>query len=213
MAISDYNSILRRVKSWSNRSDLTDEQHADFIYFAGNMANQLLRGPAMEKTLILEVNSEGHVVIPFDFLELRSLTYEWNSTDSKPMERLAWDQFVNYYNSVDAGCGVAEFFSRQGPYWFISAKPPEGSKITCHYYGSMPDISPTEQVNWLSDLSPMTYIFGALYYLFLFVQDEERAAFWKTNFNEELSRLQALSDKSEYAGTALAVRARNITGS
>lgn len=212
MAVGTFDSIVAQVVSWSNRSDLTTDQIGTFIYFAGNMANQLLRVPAMENTIILTVTEEGHVTIPYDFLELKSLTYEFDSENSQPMERLAWDQFVNYYNSSSNLCAPAKFFSRQGPYWFITAKPPLGSKITCHYYRSMPNISSSEQTNWLSGLSPMTYIFGSLYYLYLFVQDEERAAFWKTNFNEELGRLQSLCDKSEYAGSSMAVRSRAYSG-
>lgn len=212
MAIRTYEDIARQVKMWANRSDLTDEQYGTFIYFAGNIANQLLRVPAMENTSILTVNEEGHVMIPFDFMELRSMTYEWNTSGSQALERLSWDQFVNYYNSPDAVDAPTKFFSRQGPYWFLSAKPKVGSKITVHYYRAMPDISSSEQVNWLSDLSPMTYVFGALHYLYMFVQDEERAGYWKTLFNEELGRIQMLSDNSEYKGTSLAVRSRSYSG-
>lgn len=212
MAISTYDDIVRQVKMWANRSDLTDEQYGSFIYFAGNIANQLLRVPAMENTVILEVNEEGHIVIPYDFLELRSMTYEWNSPTSQPMSRLAWDQFVNYYNSPDAVDAPTKFFSRQGPYWFLSAKPTAGSKITVHYYRSMPDINVAEQLNWLSDMSPMTYIWGALYYLYMFVQDEERATYWKSLFNEELGRIQTLCDNAEYKGASMAVRSRSFSG-
>ena len=212
MSISTYGDILRQVKMWANRSDLTDEQYNSFIFFSGNIANQLLRVPAMESTLILDVTPDGHVSIPFDFLELRSMTYAWGTSDSQPLSRLAWDQFVTYYNSPNSIDTGIKYFSRQGPFWFLSAKPEAGSKITVHYYRAMPDINSTEQVNWLSKLSPMTYIFGALHYLYMFVQEEERAAYWKNLFNEELGRIQMLGDNSEYKGSSLAVRSRNLLG-
>lgn len=212
MAISTYGDILRQVQMWANRTDLTDEQYNSFIFFAGNIANQLLRVPAMESTVILEVTPDGHINIPFDFLELRSMTFAWGTEDSKPLSRISWDQFVNYYNSPSSDSTGVNFFSRQGAFWFISSKPETGAKVTVHYYRAMPEINTTEQTNWLSDLSPMTYIFGALHYLYMFVQDEERASYWKTLFNEELNRIQMLSDNAEYKGTALAVRARNILG-
>lgn len=212
MSISTYGDILRQVRSWSNRSDLTDEQIGSFIFFAGSIANQLLRVPAMESTVILDVTPDGHVSIPFDFLELRSMTYAWGASDSQALSRLAWDQFVNYLNSPESEDTGTRYFSRQGAFWFLTAKPKVGSKITVHYYRAMPDINSEEQTNWLSDLSPMTYIFGSLHYLYMFVQDEERAAYWKTLFNEELGRIQTLSDSAEYKGTSLAVRSRNLIG-
>lgn len=212
MAMGTYSDILAQVKMWSNRGDLTEDQLGSFIYFAGNMANQLLRVPPMEYTEVLTVNSVGHVVIPFNFLELRSLTYEWGTRDSQSLSRLAWDQFVNYYNTPEPENSKVRFFSRQGAYWFLSARAPMGSKVTCHYYRAMPNISPSEPENWLSQMSPMTYIFGALYYLFMFVQDEERATYWKTLFNEELGRIQTLCDGAEYKGTSLAVRSTQYSG-
>lgn len=212
MSIKTYDDILKQVKVWSNRSDLTDDQLNSFIYFAGNIANQLLRVPAMENTTILETDQDGHILIPFDFLELRSMTFEWDSPTSQPLSRLAWDQFVNYYNSPDAIDTPTKFFSRQGAYWFLSSKPKLGSKVTVHYYRAMPEITSDQQTNWLSELAPMTYIWGALYYLYLFVQDEDRANYWKTLFNEELGRIQTLCDNSEYKGTSMSVRSKQFSG-
>lgn len=212
MAIVTRQDIIKQVKMWSNRSDLTDEQLESFVYFAGGVASQILRVPAMENTVLLTVNEEGHVVIPFDFQELRSLTFAWGSKDSQPLERIAWNQFVNYYNSPDLVDAPTKYFSRQGSYWFLSSKPKIGSKLTCHYYRTLPDLAGDDQVNWLSDMSPTTYVFGALYYLYMFIQDEDRATYWKGLFNEELGRIQMLSDNSEYKGSALSVRSTKVSG-
>ncbi len=212
MAISTYSEIVRQMKMWANRSDITDEQYGSFLFFAGSIANQLLRVPAMENTVILDVTTDGHIVIPFDFLELRSMTYEWNTPDSQPLSRLAWDQFVNYFNAPDAADADTKFFARQGAYWFLAPKPKAGTKVTVHYYRTMPDINEVEQYNWLGDMSPMTYLYGGLHYLYLFVQDEERAEYWKKMFNEELSRIQMLCDNAEYKGASMAVRSRAYTG-
>lgn len=212
MPYETYSEIVTLVKSWSNRRDLTDDQFYNFIYFAGNMANQVLRVPAMENTVILEASEDGHIVIPYDLLELRSLTANFNEQDSMPLQRLAWDQFVTYKEEDNPGDGVL-YFARQGAFWFLSPAPPAGTKVTCHYYRSMPDIgvSLDIQENWLSNLSPMTYVFGALHYLYLFVMDDERAEYWLAKFRGELERLQTLADGSEYKGTSLSVKPRTLS--
>lgn len=207
MAYETYQDIVALVKSWSNRRDLSDENFYNFIYFAGNMANQILRVPAMEQTVILTVSEDGHVVIPFDFLELRSMTAKFNEQDSVPLERIAWDQFINYKSDDNADDKMA-YYARQGAYWFFTPKPETGTQITTHYYRSMPDINVEEPENWLTNLSPMTYVFGALHYLYLYLMDDDRAQYWLDKFNSELDRLQTLADGAEYKGTSLTVRDR-----
>jgi len=210
MAYETYNEVLTLVKSWSNRRDLTDDQFYNFIFFAGNFANQVLRVPAMENTEILSTLVDGQVVIPFDFLELRSLTANFDTEDSVPLERVAWDQYVNYVNDPNAQNETQpRYFSRQGAFWFITPVPEENTQITCHYYRALPDISVSEPTNWLIQLSPMTYLFGALHYLYLFLMDDERAQYWQTKFIDELTRIQELASNAEYKGTSLTVRARN----
>lgn len=208
MAYETYTEILGLVKSWSNRRDLSDENFYNFIYFAGNMANQILRVPAMEQTVILTVSADGHVVIPFDFLELRSMTAKFDEQDSVPLERIAWDQFVNF-KTDDTGEENMAYYARQGSFWFFTPQPAAGTQVTCHYYRSMPDVSESEPENWLTNLSPMTYVFGALHYLYLYLMDDDRAEYWLNKFTAELNRLQALADGAEYKGTSLTVRDRS----
>jgi len=207
MAFETYTDILGLVKDWSNRRDISDERFYNFIYFAGNMANQTLRVPAMENTVILEASADGHIVIPYDMLELRSLTANFNEKESQPLERIAWDQFINY-KAEDYQPDNVSYFARQGAYWFLQPAPPLGTKVTCHYYRSMPDVSPTEPENWLTNLSPMTYVFGALHYLYLYLMDDDRAEYWLKKFDADLTRLQTLADGAEYKGTSLTVRAK-----
>lgn len=211
MKINSYDTLLSEVKNWSGRVDLTDDQYSSFIYFTGSLANQLLRVAPMEWTVILDVSEDGHVIIPEDFLELRSLTAFFNSDDSVPLQYIAWEQFVNNVN-LDDNNDQPLYFSRQGGFWFLSPKPAVGTQVTCHYFRTMPDISEEDQINWLVQLSPLSYLYGTLHFLYLFVFDEERAAYWLDKFQAELTRLQLMYDKSEYTGTSLQVRSRSAQG-
>ena len=208
MAIATYGDLVKQVREWTNRSDLAEGTIATFIEFAGNAANQVLRVPAMEHTEILEVTEGGKVAIPYDFLELRSMTAYFNSDKSVPLERVAWDQLINYRNFGDQQ-GVPKYFARQGPYMWMAPAPPEGTKTTIHYYRSMPDISPEESINWLSMLSPMCYLYGSLHFAYLWLFDEDRSEYWKEKFANECQRIQDLATKAEHVGSSLTVRPRN----
>lgn len=210
MALATYSDLVDQVRRWTNRTDLEDEDIRSFIQFSGNAANQVLRVPAMEFSEILTVSEGGKVTIPFDFLEMRAMTAFWNDEKGVPLERVAWDQFVNYRNNEDGD--RPRFFSRQGPYIWLTPEPAPGTKVTIHYYRSMPDISTTEQTNWLLDLSPMGYLYGALHYAHLFLLDEDRAEYWNKKYSAELERIQNLADSSEYKGSSLTVRLRDTSG-
>lgn len=210
MAIATYDDIANQIRRWCNREDLEDEDIYSFIYFAGNAANQVLRVPAMEYTELLEVSEGGKIAIPSDFLELRSITCFWNDDQAVPLERVAWDQFINY--RANENDGKPKFFARQGTYMWLTPEPPIGTKVTFHYYRSMPDITPQEPVNWLSDMSPMSYLYGGLHYAYMFLMDEERAEYWKAKWQVELDRIQGLADSAEHKGSSLTIRLRDRSG-
>ena len=210
MDVNTYDKMVAEVKSWCNRQDLSNDQIGTFLFYAGSQANQVLRVPAMEWTEILTVTEGGKVTIPPDFIELKAMTAPWANEQSKPLERVAWDQFVNYRASENSG--DPKFFSRQGPYLWITPVPAEGEKITMHYYRTLPSIDSSEQVNWLLQLSPAAYLYGGLHYTYLFIQDEERAEYWNGKFVKELTRIQELADSVEHRGSALTIRPRETSG-
>lgn len=209
MSIATYDDLIYRIKRWANREDLEKEDYEDFVHFAGNSVNQMLRVPAMEHTVILEVSEGGKVLLPYDYLELKSLTALWDSEDSCALERVAWDQFINFRNRDHLK--DARYFAQQGPYIWIAPEPAVGQKVTMHYYRSMPDINSGEQTNWLLMLSPMSYLYGGLHYLHLYIQDEERAEYWLKKFQYEVDRIQNMADSASHKGSGLTIRDRDTS--
>lgn len=201
MLIDTFDNLKVALAQWSERSDISSDLLDQFIFMTETDAIQQLRVPAMEDQGVLVV-SQGRVTIPFDFLELRKLTCE--GANEKTLQYLPWDQFVNT-NAVPDSVDPM-YFSRQGPNWFISGDPGDGAEILCHYYRYMPALSSTQQTSWLLTLSPQAYLFGGLKYLYEYVMDQERAAYWDAKFNKELNKLQAIADLAEHRGSSLAVR-------
>lgn len=202
MLIDTFDNLKIAIAQWSERSDITSDLMDQFIYMAETDAIQQLRVPSMEDQDLLTV-SQGRVVIPFDFLELRRLT--WEGSNEKTLQYLPWDQFVK--TNVGPDSITPSYFSRQGPNWFISGPPADGAKLLCHYYMYMPALSSDNQTTWLLSMSPQAYLFGSLKYLYEYVMDQERAAYWDSKFTKELNKLQAIADLAEHRGSVLAVRA------
>lgn len=200
MSIANYTELKEKVRLWAERSDLSDDLVEDFIYMAGADCSQQLRVPAMEyQTQLLSLNSR--VTIPFDFVELRALT--WEGDEPVVLEYLPWDQFVNV--DKNGGLTTPKYFSRQGSTWYISGDPQDNSNILCHYYGFIPELGVSSQDNWLLAMSPMAYLYGSLKYCFEFLFDQERAAYWEAKLEKELDKLQAIAERAEHRGSTLII--------
>lgn len=204
MALASYDELVTKIPQWAERTDLPVELIQDFIYMAEAECSQLLRVPAMENAELLVVTN-GRVSVPFDYLELRRLTHE---NEDQVLQYLSWDQFVdvNREGGIYNESSTPQYFSRQGSLWYISPEPADGTNILCHYYRYVPALSSTVQSNWLLEVSPQAYLYGSLKYLFEYVMDQDRAAYWENKFSQEMTKLQAIADRSEYTGSHLNVR-------
>jgi hypothetical protein len=205
MAITNYSELKTAVVDWADRADISTARIEDFIYLAEADASQLLRVPAMEHQELLVV-ADGRVTIPFDYLELRRLT--WQGDTEKVLQYMSWDNFVDVNNDVNDPNNVL-YFSRQGPSWWLAKDVGDGEEILCHYYRFVPALTDTDDTNWLLSISPQAYLFGALRYLYEFTMDNERAAYWDAKFKAELGKLQGIADQAEYRGSTIVVRPVN----
>lgn len=207
MSIVSYEDLLVKIPQWAERVDLPTDLIQDFIYMAEAECSQLLRVPAMENAEQITVTN-GRIKIPFDFMELRRLTHE---SEDNVLQYLAWDQYVqvNTQGGVYQETQTPQFYSRQGTNWFISPEPADGSVILCHYYRYIPALSNDIDSNWLLKFSPQAYLYGGLKYLFEYVMDQDRAAYWEKKFLAEVTKLQQIADSAEHRGTHLAVRTLN----
>lgn len=203
--ISDLSTLYLSITLWSDRSDIPPPAMFDFISFAGRRASQELRVPAMEKQAYILSNA-NRLAIPEDFQELRRITGPAGQV-VKTLEYLPWDVFVEKTNSPSAE--PVQYYSRQGGVWYLYPEVPDGTEFLCNYYGTIPELSDTTPNNWLLQLAPQLYLFGALYFLHEYTMDNERAAYWEDKFNKEILRVQAIADSAEHRGSFLTVRAKS----
>jgi hypothetical protein len=170
MSIDTYDQVKTALKDWSERQDLNDTVLDQCIFFAENDVSSRIRVPAMENMVVLTV-SNGAVTIPSDFLELRKMQFGDYSVSYLP-----WDQFT-LANSSDT-----VWYSRQGPKWYLSGVPADGTEVICYY------------------------LYGGLKYIYEYLMQTERAAYWAQKLMDEINKLQAMAEMSEHRGSSLAVR-------
>lgn len=190
MALTSVVELRQEIADWAERSDFSDARLNSFITLTESYASRLLRVPAMEWRVLI-ASTEGRLIIPVDFIELRDISYigESDSQDRYSLENATFER-VNKHRLMTCET-IPSMFTRQGNFWFLSAIPEDEMVCEVRYYRFITALDEVEQPdNWLLQVAPEVYLFGGLYFTYMFLQDENKAMYWQKLFDESLTRLQ-----------------------
>ena len=200
MSLTTYSGLKASIANWLNRTDLTTEI-VDFIELAENRITHELRIPAIEKTILLNVNSDGYATLPSDFLEAKDVF--WNY---EPLDRITPAQL---YRMVDRS-GKPQYFARETYRlkFFPTPTVTASDEMRMIYYydpGRLTDAAPT---NVLLSLAPELYLFGALVQAAAFLgTDMAQKDAWEMEYQGALSRILRHAREAEFAGATPMVSA------
>lgn len=193
MSLSTYSGLKASIANWLNRTDLANEI-PDFIELAENRISHELRIPAMEKTILLNVNSEGYATLPSDFLEAKDVFWNYEPLDRIPPAQL--------YRMVDRS-GPPEAFARETYRLKFYPTPTvtESDEMRMIYYydpGRLTDEAPT---NVLLSTAAELYLFGSLVQAAVFLgTDLAQKDAWEAEYQTALARITKHAREAEYGG-------------
>lgn len=204
MAISSIVELRNSARSWAERKDITDLQMNDFIALTESYVNRILRVPSMEWRVNI-ASTEGRLIIPFDYLALRDITWlkaGVGSQERYPLESTTFTN-VNYNRLKNNGITTEPtHFCRESGYWFIAPMVADGEIFEVRYYRFIPAlVDATNEDNWLLQVAPEIYLFGCLYFIYQWLQDETRSDYWQARFEKAILALQSQADTDNTAGT------------
>jgi hypothetical protein len=194
-----YDTIKAQVASWLNRTDLAD-QIPFFIELAENRISHELRVPAMEKAVLLAVDTDGFADIPDDFLEPIEMLWE-----SLPMERIS---MADLYRRTDL-TGTPYAYARQR-YRFKFYPMPDDLTVKPRliYYADPGRLNTNNQTHSLLKLAPELYLYGALVEAGVFLGSEQALqAGWEQQFQAAMARLTRHARESEFSGATPTIQA------
>ena len=192
-----YSEIQTNFASILNRRDLTPSQTNLFLQFSIQRIQRVLRIPAMENQLTLVTDGTPNLTIPGDLLEVVAL-YTDDTTNQDKLSKLDLQTVVRKSNVM----GIPYCYCRIGPQWLIGHCPPSGTNIHLSYYQDASSLSAPTDHNWLTDVAPDLFIYGALVRAADFFLDERKDMF-ETAFTQSLSDLQDQADRDELENTSV----------
>jgi len=194
MAISTYAELKTSVASWLNRSDLTT-QIVDFVTLAEADIRRDVRVQAMESIAsgTLTGTTLAH---PTGFVEARRLTVDgYNYVYKIPAD----------YTDAGESESTAYIFTSIGQSLYI-LNGASGDAYTLTYYAGFTAFSAAADTNWLLANAPDVYLFGALRYGAIFMQDDAQMTRYLAMYLSAAKRITSQQNAAAMSGSRLVMR-------
>lgn len=191
-------SIRTHFKALLNRSDITDSLADTFIDQGIARIQRQLRIPSMEKQTTYNVlNATSEILLPNDFLEVISLSYDGHQLDRVPQREILERQKTGEQ-------GQPHYFSRVGGSYLLSPSPTSGT-ITLDYYAQFPAMTQDSDENILAQVASDVIIYSALTYAADYFIDERLQVF-EAKYQQFQNEVQQQADDAELSGNMQSIQ-------
>lgn len=201
MALTTYANLTTAITNWLHRSDLSSYVD-DFVTLGESRINNDLRIRQMETTMSTVISS-GVVAVPSNYVEAKHF-YISSTTPYYWLERKSAEWVYANYPDRSA-TGIPAFWARDGSNFIFGPYPDTGYTVTLVYYNRL--IALSSAVNTVYTSYPGLYLFASLAETAPFLKDDNRVVLWEAKYQDILKKIQIESDREEYSGSVLAIRA------
>lgn len=204
----NYDSLKAAVKSYSNRTDITDADFATFVQATEARLWRLLRLFEMQALYDFTIDpvTEGRVVLPTAHIEFKNIY-----VGDKHLEQLSIEQYIIEKNRDDSSAKYENkptFFVRYPDAFYVwpyGSDPQQGNAI---YYSLPPAITDSNQTTDLFEKLYDAYLYGCLVQCLLRYGYDERVPLWEGKFQESMVEIQTIDKRQEYSGSVTRIQPR-----
>jgi hypothetical protein len=198
-----YSELKSSIADFLNRQDLTSVIPT-FILLCEADLNRTVRHRSMlcRATATLDTH---FTALPADFMEAKNI--QLNTEPVKSLEYLTMEH-ADEYRATHSTAGVPVFYTFIGETLEVVPEPADDYTIELTYYKRITALSDSNTSNWLLASHPDVYLYGSLMQSAPYLKDDERIAVWGQLYKAFISDLNSASDKSEYSGSSLKMRAK-----
>lgn len=199
MSIATYTELQTAVRNWLNRTKSTDVTYGrvpEFIALAESRINRLLRLRNQEQLSTASYSTTDttrRIALPSGFLEMLTLSIKPAADAAEKYEPLIYKAPERLIDRTQAGTGQPKYYTLRDELEFDRLA--DASYTLRMYYFKRWDIA-TDATNWLLTNHPGVYLIGALLQAEPYVKNDERMPLWKALFEEEITELNRLDDRS-----------------
>jgi|TARA_R110002012_G_scaffold63579_1_gene167244 hypothetical protein len=191
MAMTTYAELQSTIADWLNRDDLTNVI-PDFITLAEAQFNRSIRHRKMVERATATLNSR-YSATPGDWLQTVQLHLQTDPI--QPLEYVT-EEGINEHRSQSSASGRPKYFTMVGTEYEVYPAPDDSYVAEVVYYAKVTPLSDSNTSNWLLDLSPDIYLYGALIQSAPYLKDDERLAVWASIYQKLIEDMNVSDERS-----------------
>lgn len=190
-----YASLQTKVGTWLNRTDLTD-YIPDFIEMAEAQLNRRLDCRQMVTVSTISITAETYAT-PDDFIGVKS--FRLNTDPVTALDYRYPDEFDDIRLDAFAGPNQPRYYTILGENFYFQPPPNATYSARLSYRTRIPALSDTNTSNWLLELHPDAYLYGALMQAEPFLKNDERLSVWGALYEAAINTINTDDDRQNTA--------------
>lgn len=142
--------------------------------------------------------------VPADWLE--TIRFSITDGNTSKVEQTTVSDLMDKRAAGLNQTGRPRFYAHVGETFELYPTPDQTYNIELLYYQKIPALSGSQTSNWILDMAPDAYLYGALLQAAPYLGEDERVQVWNGLYTAAISELNAANEKTRYSGTALRMR-------
>lgn len=204
MAISTYAELKSAIADFLDRQDLT-AAIPTFISAAESQMEKEIRHPRMMRRSEGQIDSR-YSPVPSTWLETIRLHITGNP--SYRLELTSLDDMLQLREQTGGGSGRPTHYAHFGENIEVFPNPDTEYDIELMYYEKIPSLSDSNTSNWLLEVAPEAYLYGALVHSAPYLKDDARMQVWGALYAGAVAGVNKQADQARFGGSGLRMRVR-----
>ena len=193
MAITSYSTLISAVKTYLNRSDISDAQIKEFISLAEASFNRVLRTRNQITRSTSDISTQ-FVSQPTDLLELYNI--QLNSNPIVRLEQVSLSK-MDELKSASSTTGKPRYFAITGADFEFYPAPDTTYEIEVIYYKTIAPLSDSNTDNFLLTNQVDIYLFGTLVQAEPWLMNDERIGVWGSFLGKAIEELRISDPRAQ----------------
>ena len=204
MAITSYSTLISAVKTYLNRSDISDAQIKEFISLAEASFNRVLRTRNQITRSTSDISTQ-FVSQPTDLLELYNI--QLNSDPIVRLEQVSLSK-MDELKSASSTTGKPRYFAITGADLEFYPAPDATYEIEVIYYKTIAPLSDSNTDNFLLTNQVDIYLFGTLVQAEPWLMNDERIGVWGALLGKGIEELRISDQRAQPESGTIVMRAK-----
>jgi len=205
MAISTYAELKAAIADFLNRDDLTSVIPT-FIVAAEKQMQKEIRHHRMMRRSEGQIDSR-YSPVPPTWLETIRLHISGNP--SYRLELTSLDDMLQLREQSGGASGRPTHYAHFGENIEVYPTPDAEYDIELMYYEKIPALSDSNTSNWLLEVAPEAYLYGALMNSAPYLKDDDRMQVWGGLYAGAVAAVNKEADRARFGGSGLRMRVRS----